>query len=341
MLAAWCVALPARAQSVSVDFIPGSDVSVAADELSTTTDAVEDLIRDEIRDVWNLNDLQGYLESFANAQAFSTRGLMADYASDFDLLIFGFGGNLSVAASDEITADDVDRPVDGIAPNLSAMVGLDFERFGLDGFRLFVAGFAADSSFDEFDIALRNWGVHGQIKLFGGDGDSTSEYFWDWGGLDITAGIVRATSTLTLEEELDTDLELDSDAGQLSVDLASNGRFVLEVEAYSIPIELTTNVTLLSIATLYGGLGTDIQLGDASIDLDLQGQVTADDPDGSGELDVGTVGIRARDSADASPGRIRGLLGVQLNLWVLKAYAQLNTLPGTATSVALGAKLAF
>ncbi|MEM6734182.1 MAG: hypothetical protein AAF658_21645, partial [Myxococcota bacterium] len=109
----------------------------------------------------------------------------------------------------------------------------------------------------------------------------------------------------------------------------------------SFPIELTTSFTLLSVATLYGGVGTDIQTGDATIRASLSGTLDANNPTDGQELDIGTVQVEANETADASPGRIRALVGLQANLWKLKAFVQVNSLPGVAASVAGGVKLAF
>lgn len=334
----------AVAQNVSVAFQPGADAQQAADLLGEELDAFSQLLENEIADALGLLNSERYLQPFADAQAFSSRGLTADYASEFGAFLVGFGVASAVAISDDIDPDNVDRAVDGVAPNASGLVGVDMGILGIDGLRIFVSGFRRGGSFgenDEFDLNIENFGIHGQLRLFGGEGDSTSEYVWDWRGLDITAGLNRSTTTLTLTQELPTELELTGSGQNLPVELTSVGTLELEASAVTIPIEVSTAITLLSIATIYGGVGTDIQLGDATIRAQLDGGLVGENPQGGDRLDIGTVAVSADDSADASPGRLRTMLGVQANLWALKLYVQVNALPGVAASVAGGLKLAF
>lgn len=332
----------AVAQNVSVQVTPGADAQRAADVLGTSLSEFEGLLADQIADSLGLLDTEGYLQPFADAQAFSSRGLTADYASEFDFLLVGIGAAGAFAIDDDIDPDNLDRAIDGVAPAINALVGLDMSVVGLDGLRVFLSGFRRSDNFgeaDEFDVEVDNLGLHGQLRLFGGEGDSTSEYFWDWRGLDITAGLNRASTTLTLTQELPTALSFSTQGGELPVDLASTGILELEATAITIPLELTTAITILSFATVYGGFGTDIQLGDATIRAQLSGDLTGDT--GSDTLDVGTATINADESADPSRGRWRALAGLQIQVWLLKAFVQGNYMPGVAASAAGGIKLAF
>ncbi|MEO1171596.1 MAG: hypothetical protein AAFX94_06040 [Myxococcota bacterium] len=327
--------------SVSVTITPGADFEQAASALNTTVAQLESELEAQVLEALALQDPDEYLTSFANAQAFSTKGIMADYASNFDSLLIGIGVNTAFSVSGSIDPDEA--PVDAFAPNISAMVGVDLGRLRLflSGFsQSYTAGELADQE-GEYEVTFRNFGAHAQYKLLGDYDDGGTSYVWDWGGLDVTAGITRASTSLSLTTELPTEFALPgTDGASLEANLLSQGTLDYEVTAFTIPVELTTNVTLLSVATLYGGIGTDIQLGDASVSAELDGVLTADDTNGN-ELDLGTAVVTAEQSADASPGRLRALVGLQVNLWVLKAYAQLNTLPGSVASVATGLKVAF
>ncbi|MEM6532597.1 MAG: hypothetical protein AAF654_08230 [Myxococcota bacterium] len=326
--------------SVSVSITPGADFQQAADALNSTVAQLESELESQVLEALALANPDDYLTSFANAQAFSTKGIMADYASNFDSLLIGIGVSSAFSVSGSIDPDEA--PVDGFAPNISALVGVDLGRL-----RLFLSGFSQSyrtgelgDREGEYEVTFRNFGAHAQYKLVGDYDSGASSYVWDWGGLDLTAGITRATTTLTLSTELPTDFALTGDgSGSLPVELLSTGSLVYEVSAFTIPLEVTTNLTLLSVATLYGGIGTDIQLGDATVTAELDGVLTADA--GGRALNLGTAVITADQSADASPGRLRGLVGLQLNLWVVKAYVQVNSLPGSVASVATGLKIAL
>ncbi|MEM6731768.1 MAG: hypothetical protein AAF658_09435, partial [Myxococcota bacterium] len=205
------------AQNVSIDFAPGADAQTAADFVGASLGDFEAQLETQVADALALLDTEGYLQPFADAGAFSTKGIMVDYASDFDILLIGVGVSSSFAVTGDIAPDGVDRAVDGFAPNASIFVGLD-----LGALRLFASGFRRGGSFgdqDEFDLQLDNLGFHAQLKLFGGSGDTGSELVFDWRGFDITAGVTRSTTTLSLEQDLPTEFSLGEGSEQLPIDL--------------------------------------------------------------------------------------------------------------------------
>ncbi|MEL6545578.1 MAG: hypothetical protein AAFQ82_13185 [Myxococcota bacterium] len=329
----------AAAQNVTVEFTPGADAQAAADFIGSGLDEFESLLEAEASDALGVLNSEQYLQPFADAQAFSSNGLTVDYASEFGTFLVGFGVSSSFGVSGDINPDNVDRAVDGVAPGASVLLGLD-----IGDLRIFGSGFRRSGGFgdvDEFDLTVDNLALHGQYRLFGDDETTASDYIWYWRGIDLTAGVRRSRTSLTLSEELPSSLPLSSDGGELEVDLASTGSLELEASSVTIPLEVTTAITLLSVATVYGGVGIDIQTGDATLRAELAGDLTADNPEGGNAFDVGTLSVRADESANASPGRLRTMVGVQANLWVFKAFVQLNSMPGVAASVAGGLRLAI
>jgi hypothetical protein len=87
------------------------------------------------------------------------------------------------------------------------------------------------------------------------------------------------------------------------------------------------------LATLYAGVGIDFTLGNADLTANMNGIASSDDG-----RNLGTVAITGEGYANGSPATLRGLLGVQLNLWKLKVFAQLNASQSPAASVAFGLK---
>ena len=92
--------------------------------------------------------------------------------------------------------------------------------------------------------------------------------------------------------------------------------------------------------TLYGGVGLDFQLGDASMNFNLDSTLRTADPQSGGSLDLGRATIRADEVGDPDLLMFRILGGVQLNVWRLKVFGQLNFLTSDLTlSVAAGLRL--
>jgi hypothetical protein len=119
-------------------------------------------------------------------------------------------------------------------------------------------------------------------------------------------------------------------------------RFNIDMTTRSIPVEVTTSVRLLSLVTAYGGMGFDWQLGGGS-NLDLRMNASMLGQVGNQSLDLGTATVHATANVAPSPAKIRGILGAQVNLWLLRIFAQLNaanTNPVMA-SVAAGVRFAY
>ena len=124
----------------------------------------------------------------------------------------------------------------------------------------------------------------------------------------------------------------DQPNANLTVD--STGTFNFKSNALTVPIELTTGFRLIELFSFYGGLGFDFTEGKAYLDANLNG--TMKTPDGTS---VGTVTISGTASNTASPGNFYALAGLQINLWALKIFSQVNLSPEPAASLAFGLRL--
>ena len=63
---------------------------------------------------------------------------------------------------------------------------------------------------------------------------------------------------------------------------------------------------------------------------------------GNGDIDVGTVKMNARESVAPSAGKLRSLLGVQVNLFALRVFTHINLMPDRGlVGVVVGARLAW
>ena len=108
--------------SVEVTLNPrGQEV---ADELQINTDALTDELTTRINEAFDVLQIEDFLQAFANAAAFSNRGLGVDYASGSSTMELGVSGNVSVSLGDKGLGEvEADRPVAGLALNLTIMAG--------------------------------------------------------------------------------------------------------------------------------------------------------------------------------------------------------------------------
>ena len=83
------------------------------------------------------------------------------------------------------------------------------------------------------------------------------------------------------------------------------------------------------LLSLYLGGGFDWQLGGGSeLTANLDGTLTGKAPQaGVSAVDLGTMRVDVTQDASPSGGRIRGIVGLQANVFLLKIFAQLNVAP--------------
>ncbi|MEL6186250.1 MAG: hypothetical protein AAFU79_16620 [Myxococcota bacterium] len=333
----------AYAQTVTIT--PSQGFDDAAAQLGLDPSAFEQQLSDEVAALYGLLDVAEFLRLSANAQTLVLAGSGADYASNPDGFFAGFGVNAALSAGDadlqtlsnELANYDVERgiPVSGGAM-LTLMAGYNFARQGLPNLTVSVHGLHFPLSYEQLDGEFTNLGAHIQVKLFRqSKGDAFTPLYW--GGIDLTGGFTYARTTLTLNDVYEADTSLSSD---LRLNTVSTGTLQLEQTAYTIPLEITSNLTFFEVLTLFGGLGLDIPLGDASSLMDLDTSLVA--ASGDNVFDVGTAQLNVDDVVQADDLLPRVMVGLQVNVWILRLFAQLNiSLRDTTLGAATGLRVHF
>jgi hypothetical protein len=338
-----CGSTAASAGSVSVtidspqaqEFSARSGVDIAT---------LERQLQTELERVFQVLQLNDYLRSFADAQSFTSHGVGVDYASQIRYLMVGFAGNVAVNADKAAVEGEQPsgKPAVGLAANLTFMAGTNLGWLGLPQLSVFANFFNGHLNQGPFAGDIKNFGVHAQYRLFAPPHDeSIGSFFVRWGGIAITTGFDTSRMTLKLgSKPINTRVPIDNGAQQEVADVLVNstGAFALDMKQVSVPLELTTSLRFLWVLSLYGGLGFDWQLGGSSeMNVNLNGTLTGHYQESA--FDLGTATVVATDEAKPSPGRMRGLAGIQANLWFLKIFGQVNAMPDPDTvSLAFGAR---
>lgn len=346
---------PASAQ-VRVQFRtePGGPGEQFASRSGISLMDLQSQVERELNELFQTYRLADYLRSFGDAQSFTTRGMGVDYASNFKAVMVGVAGNLSLNAEKGYAPEGTrtQPPAAGVAPNVTLMAGVNLNLLRIAPISLYVNYFNRSGELEDFSAELSNFGVHAQLKLFGPDEGGLMDAIAQWGGLDITTGFERSRLGLTLSQGFRRNIPLSAPGGQAGgmalMDVNTIGQFRMNARTLSIPLELTTNFRLLYLLSVYGGLGFDWQLGGGSdMTVDLDGTMVGVTPAAGGQpsmrIDVGSASIDATESVDPSAGRLRWLLGLQVNVLIVRLFVQLNlvTQDPVLASVALGARIAF
>jgi hypothetical protein len=345
LLAALLLPLSAHAE-VTIQITGGA--SDLANDLGIDLTELQSQLQAEVEAAFNVAEPKEYVRALADAQAFSNSGLGVDYASNPTLFTAGIAAKFAVATGDEGLGEYYeDRPVGGVAPNISVMGGLNLGMVGLDWLTLYGNYFAQGQKMEQLDGYLQNFGFHAQVKFFRPEGDA-AEYIFQWGGFDLSTGYEWSQLKVELSERLDTTTPLagntiDPTTGEpVNTDavFAGVGTFNITTTASNLPIELTTNFRLLYFATLFFGVGYDLHFGSGKMEIDLTGDVTATNPLDGSDVNLGTAQVTVTETGKPSPGVFRLIAGLQANISVVKVFVQANIAPtGTnnATAVAAGA----
>jgi hypothetical protein len=156
------LATPTHAQvAVTVQLNPEGEA--LATQLGISSQELATRIQARVNEVYGASNVDEFLRSFADATAFSMRGLGVDYASDPDSLIVGVGANFAVAASSEVSAEE--RPTAGLAANLAFMAGYNLASQGAPRWTLFGNGFYRKGSTSSLSGSITSFGLHAQYRV--------------------------------------------------------------------------------------------------------------------------------------------------------------------------------
>ena len=327
------LALPSAAladSSVTVTLTPEGMAYAAA--AGITPNDLQMRIKDQVDTAYDTANVNKFLRSFGDATTFAQRGIGVDYMSLPGSFMLGVGAQVGIASSDELTLDS--RPTaGGGAVNASIMIGYNLKDQGAPRWTLFANGFYEKGDTDQLNGNIATGGFHIQYRLAEPQVDEgVGAAIVRWGGLDLTTGIEFTRWSFGANQTITQQYQVQGVSDPLT--LTSMGRFDLSSTAGTIPIELTTGLRIALLVSIYAGVGFDITGGKSTVDADLNGTMTTPD-----KTNIGNVHITETGSNTSSPGQLRGLAGVQINLWKLKVYAQANVSQIPAASLGFGLRL--
>jgi len=321
----------ARAQSsVTVQLSP--EGNALAQQLGVSAGDLAAQIKTRVDDAYQTANVDDFLEAFTDATSFSARGIGVDYASAPRGFIAGIAANVAAAGDENIRSEE--RPTAGLAANLAVMIGMNLSEWGYPRWTVFANGFYRNAEAERLDGTITSAGAHVQYNVIPPSKDAGAKTFMRWIGLSVTSGLELTRWKLgSGGSTLSTDFTVGSGQNTAPLILDSVGRLDLSSTAVTVPIEVTTGIRVALLATLYVGAGVDFTVGRSTIDSSLDGTLFTTDG-----RNVGTVEIDAAGSNNGSPGTARILAGVQLNLWKLKLYGQVNASQAPAASIGFGLK---
>ena len=335
----------------SVTLHPNDDAQTQAFLAATgmTADQLNLFLSDKLNSLFQTVDATGFVRRFGDSQSFTSKGMGVDYASE--ATYFEIGGSASFAMGIDRTYQPGNTqgfPIQGVGLNASLMAGASL---GFLGIPVMVFGNwmkVPTTDYGSMRGSLSNWGVHAQVRLLGPTRDTSAlKMLIRWGGIAITSGVDYSHMSLGLHKDIKSNFAIPNTTG-LNVNVTGvadgNAKFNVDMTTKSIPLEITTSLRLMTLFTVYGGMGIDWQLGGgSSMNVDVTNLSIAGRTSGASDVNLGTAEVHASAKADPSAAKVRGILGAQINLALFRIFAQLNvtnTNPAMA-SLAVGARLAY
>jgi hypothetical protein len=345
------LALAARPAHAQVTITPGADADAFAASIGMNTADLVNLITSQVDGLFQVTNVNSFLRDFQNAQSFSSKGLGVDYASEATLVEAGATFSLAsnVDKAYKPSGSYTDPPISGGGANFSLMGGVGLGPFGLDPVMIFGNWFKGSASLGQLDGNYQNWGMHAQLRLLGPSrSSSATKFLVRWGGIAITSGVDYAHVELSSKRTISSTFNV-AQGAPVTVTSAGNLTFTLDQTTWSVPLEVTTSLRLLSLITVYGGLGLDWQLG-GGCDLHIlmtQASLSGKVQTAAGTAtynNLGTATVQADAHVSPSAARMREIFGVQLSIMdVIRLFAQVNTTASSPmlTSLAVGLRLAI
>ncbi|MBF0297482.1 MAG: hypothetical protein HQK51_02105 [Oligoflexia bacterium] len=306
-------------------------------------------------------DTTSYPPAMANSQAIALKGLGTDYATNPSIFIVGFGVGIAADTGgynfSEVTSSKIEaKNFKGIGAQTSLMGGINLKYFDSMPTLFDVIDLKKMTAFINFMKVklpsvkkgitgdLSSYGFHIQYKIYNG---YSAPLFFKWGGIDITTGFDHGSSNLKLSQDyaISKTRDVTDPTGvtrSLDANFTGNASIESNVSINTIPLELSTNVQLLYVLTLFGGIGVDFNSGSSKITAVSTGPIAVNDTTNTLTGITANAALNLGDDGKPKSMFSRYFLGTQVNIWAVKMYAQLNhAFGGNLWGLNLGVRVAF
>jgi hypothetical protein len=286
----------------------------------------------------NAENPKALMTGMANSSVMAGKGIGSDYASRMDVVLIGAG--IGVGADlEKDSQTDSDLSGAGVQGGLIIGTNLGWLKknkiLGLYTNRLNVyfnfLKYDLDRDLgkgekDSLNAKLNSLGFHMSYDLVKGNGSK----WLGWGGVKVHTGYERNSTKLTFTSTISEELNEDVGGGAtVTGKIEGKPAASISVATQSIPLEVSTNVQLLYVLSLYTGLGVDFNFGSAkgAGALNASESPLRYDPDGTGptpDQDGPTVQAEADIDGKGSVDSVltRAFVGAQINLPYMNIFVQ-------------------
>jgi len=321
----------ARADSsVVVTLTPAGEQ--LASYLGLSVPALIQNAQDNFNSLFQTANLPSLLTAFASTTAISDRSIGVDYAVTGHNLMVGAVANGAVPTDPSLDSANV---IGGFIFNFGVMVGANLGRWGAPRWTVFLNGFYEAAGYKDLEGHLTTGGAHVQYRVLEGMHRGPAR----WIGLDVTTGLELANWQIsTKRDSLSINFKVENPDTGMGEHLVFQSMGVMNVEAnaLTVPIEVTSGISLGDVVTLYAGGGLDLTSSTATIDVNLDGELYIR----TNMEDIGHATIKASGQASPSSITAHALAGLQLKIPHANIYTQGIVSPDNE-GIAFGFRITF
>ena len=237
--------------NAQVTLTPGADAEAFASALGKDVGTLQSELETQVNNLFQVANVHSFLRDFQNAQSFSTKGLGVDYASEGTLV--EVGATLSLASNVDKaykpSNSATDPPISGGGTNFSLMGGAGLGSLGVP-VMIFGNWFKGGASIGALSGDYQNWGMHGQLRLFGPSNSmSLTKVLIRWGGIALTTGVDYSKTSLHYGKAINSSFNVASNAPvTVKSDVIGNMRFNLEQTTWAVPLDTTPPLVMVKLA---------------------------------------------------------------------------------------------
>ncbi|MBS1982711.1 MAG: hypothetical protein JST16_00950 [Bdellovibrionales bacterium] len=314
----------------------------------TAIDTALDELQTQVNDaLLKAAEADTYLHAVSNSLATSSAGVGVDYATPFDVFALGVsagtGADLgSNSVSDLMSGDVKAEDVKGFAAQTAVVVGFNPGSVSKSNWgpiephrlRLYFSYFSMnDFTKDKFHLNFSSFGLHAKYQII--EEKNWAHKLVKWGGLDVGAGIHRASMKASISESVTQSQTISSNGLNTTVNFSGDLTAGADASTTTIPLEASTYVRLLYVLAMYTGVGVDLNFGSTSAVANGGGPITSSDSNigATGALDLG-------ESSSPNKTNVRYFLGGQFDVGVANIFVQYNkSITNNTLGITLGTRV--
>lgn len=306
--------------------------TLSASDCNTLRSELIKVEQDINKDFPSTGDPKRLMKGMANSSVMAGKGIGSDYASRMQVFMIGAG----VGVGADLEKDkQTDSDLSGAGVQGGIVIGtnlgwMDAEKIlGLYTNRLNVyvnyLGFNLDRKMGDADkdsvkAKLNSFGFHASYDLV----EPVGSNWLRWGGIKVHTGYEFNTTKVTFASSLSENVSETVSGQTVSGIIEGKPAASISVATQSIPVEISTNVQILYLLSLYGGLGVDFNFGQAksSGNLNADESILRVNGADNGTRVQAEANIAGKNSVDSM--LTRGFAGVQINLPYMNIFAQVD-----------------